>query len=146
MGTTFAEYCATADARKKIEHNVEEWSEMLCIALEHNYIDEAIRRQKFFATNNSEKEFHEKQIEKIRNGEKYKFEMETGRKYHKIVMITDGGNRSVHCFVDKKTGEVYKAASYKAPAKGVRFDLRLIEQREWLFKNCDWAGGYLYKN
>jgi len=19
-----------------------------------------------------------------------------------------------------------------------------IEQREWLFENCDWAGGYLY--
>ena len=146
MTASFADYCATADARKQLMHNVEEWSEMLCIALEHNYIDEAIRRQKFFATNNGEKEFHEKQIEKIRNGEKYKFIMETGRKYHKIVMITDGGNRSVHCFVDKKTGEVYKAASFKSPAKGVRFDLRLIEQREWLFKNCDWAGGYLYKN
>ena len=146
MTASFAYYCATADARKQLMHNVEEWSEMLCIALEHNYIDEAIRRQKFFATNNGEKEFHEKQIEKIRNGEKYKFEMETGRKYHKIVMITDGGNRSVHCFVDKKTGEVYKAASYKAPAKGVRFDLRIIEQREWLYEHCDWAGGYLYKN
>jgi hypothetical protein len=21
----------------------------------------------------------------------------------------------------------------------------LIEQREWVLKNCDWAGGYLYK-
>jgi len=144
--TTFADYAAGAEARKQIEHNIEEWSEMLCIALEQNYIDEAIRRQKFFATNNGEKEFHEKQIEKIRNGESYKFIMETGRKYHKIVMITDGGSRSVHAFVDKKTGEVYKAASFKSPAKGVRFDLRLIEDREWLFKNCDWAGGYLYKN
>ena len=144
MGTTFADYCATADARKQLMHKVEEWSEMLCIALEHNYIDEAIRRQKFFATNNSEKEFHEKQIEKIRNGDKYKFEMETGRKYHKIVMITDGGNRSVHCFVDKKTGEVYKAASYKAPAKIVRYNLLNIASRDLCFANADWAGGYLY--
>jgi hypothetical protein len=24
--------------------------------------------------------------------------------------------------------------------------LRIIEQREMVFKNCDWAGGYLYKN
>ena len=142
--TTFADYAAGAEARKQIEHNIEEWSEMLCIALEQNYIDEAIRRQKFFATNNGEKEFHEKQIEKIRNGESYKFIMETGRKYHKIVMITDGGNRSVHAFVDKKTGEVYKPASYKAPAKGVRFNLLIIKEREWLFENADWAGSYLY--
>ena len=142
--TTFADYAAGAEARKQIQHNIEEWSEMLCIALEHNYIDEAIRRQKFFATNNGEKEFHEKQIEKIRNGESYKFIMETGRKYHKIVMITDGGNRSVHAFVDKKTGEVYKPASYKAPAKGVRFNLLIIKEREWLFENADWAGSYLY--
>jgi len=142
--TTFADYAAGAEARKQIEHNIEEWSEMLCIALEHNYIDEAIRRQKFFATNNGEKEFHEKQIEKIRNGESYKFIMETGRKYHKIVMITDGGNRSVHAFVDKKTGEVYKPASFKAPAKGVRFNLLIIKEREWLFENADWAGSYLY--
>jgi hypothetical protein len=55
-----------------------------------------------------------------------------------------GGSNSVHAFVDRKTGELYKAASFKAPAKGVRFDLRLIEQREWVLKNCDWAGGYLY--
>ena len=45
----------------------------------------------------------------------------------------------------KKTGEVYKPASWRGPAKDVRFDLRLIEQREWLLENCDWAGGYLYK-
>ena len=46
--------------------------------------------------------------------------------------------------IDKKTGQVYKSASWKTPAKGVRYDLRIIEQREWLFKNADWAGSYLY--
>ena len=35
-------------------------------------------------------------------------------------------------------------ASWKSPAKGVLYDLRLIEQREWLLENADWAGGYLY--
>ena len=60
------------------------------------------------------------------------------------MQCVDGQTESVHAFIDKKTGEVYKAASYKSPAKGVRFDLRLIEQREWLFENADWAGGYLY--
>ena len=53
---------------------------------------------------------------------------------------------SVHCFVDRKTGEVYKAASLNAPAKGVRYDLRLITDRNWLMENADWAGGYLYQD
>jgi hypothetical protein len=76
----------------------------------------------------------------------YDFYPETGRKYHKLIMVDSGGGRSVHAFVDKKTGEVYKSASWKSPAKGVRYDLRLIEQREWLLENADWAGGYLYAN
>jgi hypothetical protein len=63
----------------------------------------------------------------------------TGRKYHKIIDAN-----SVHCFVDKNTGEVYKAASYKAPAKGVRYDLRLIEDFDWLLSHADWCGRYLY--
>ena len=75
----------------------------------------------------------------------YKFSIDTGRKYHKIVQTCSDGSQSVHAFVDKKTGELYKAASWKAPAKGVRFDLRIISQREDVFENCDWAGGYLYQ-
>ena len=71
-----------------------------------------------------------------------RFHTSTGRKYHKI-LESEG---SVHAFVDKNTGEVYKAASYKAPAKGARFDLRLIKDREWLFSHADWAGSYLYHN
>ena len=145
MATSFADYCATADARAAIAANVEEWSQMLCLALEHNFIDEAIRRQKFFAANDSS-DFTNDRIEAIKNGDHYKFYIESGRKYHKIIMETEVGSRSVHAFVDKKTGELYKAASFKAPAKGVRYDLRLIEDREFVLKNCDWAGSYLYKN
>ena len=148
MGTTFADYCATADARAAIAAKVEEWCQMLCLSLEQNFIEESIRRQKFFAAGNPEDAaYYEKRIAELRDGKgRYKFEIETGRKYHKIIMVTDGDSRSVHAFVDKKTGELYKAASFKAPAKGVRFDLRIIEEREMVFKNCDWAGGYLYKN
>ena len=53
---------------------------------------------------------------------------------------------SVHAFVDKQTGQVYKPASWQAPAKHVRFDLRIIKEREFLFNsnNTGWAGGYLY--
>ena len=151
MATSFADYCATADARAAIAANVEEWCQMLCLALEHNFIDQAIRRQKFFAANETGNreimtKVTEQRIEEIKNGHHYQFIIESGRKYHKIVMVTEDGARSVHAFVDKKTGEMYMAASWKAPAKnGVRFDLRIIEQREWVLENCDWAGGYLYK-
>ena len=70
------------------------------------------------------------------------FRMESGRKYWKINQ-NDGG---VHAFIDKKTGEVYKPASWRSPAKHVRFDLRIINDRELLHnpKFVDWAGGYLY--
>ena len=71
---------------------------------------------------------------------RYKFEIQTGRKYHKIV----AKNQGVHAFVNKMTGEVFKPASYKAPAKHVRYDLRLISDRKRCYANADWAGGYLY--
>ena len=152
---TFADYVATQDARNTIQLNVRKWTEMLCEALEQNYIETTIRRQKFFAANETGNpeimaKVTEQRIEEIRNGDHNKYVIETGRKYHKIVMESPNHNRppsrSVHAFVDKKTGEVYMAASYKAPAKnGVRFDLRIIEQREFVLENCDWAGGYLYK-
>ena len=145
MTTTFADYCATADAREQIAANVLKWSQMLCEALEQNFIEESIKRHRFFAmTDNAA--YHEQKIEKIKNREDtYQFIIETGRKYHKIIMVTESGSRSVHAFIDKKTGELYKSASFKAPAKGVRFDLRIIKDREHVFANCDWAGGYLYQ-
>ena len=71
---------------------------------------------------------------------RYKFEIQTGRKYHKIV----AKNQGVHAFVNKTTGEGFKPASYKAPAKHVRYDLRIIKDRKRCFSNADWAGGYLY--
>ena len=117
---TFADFVATQDARNDIQLNITKYSLMLCDALQQNYQ----RRHP--------------------NGRNYSYALISGRKYHKVMQCVDGQTESVHAFIDKKTGEVYKAASYKAPAKGVRFDLRLIEQREWLFENADWAGGYLY--
>ena len=122
MKTTFADYVATQDARNTIQLNVRKWTLMLCNALEDNFKS------------------------RYPNSDPYKFVIECGRKYHKIVMETESQSRSVHAFIDKKTGEVYKPASFRGPAKHVRFDLRLIKDREWLYENADWAGSYLYKN
>ena len=121
MSTTFADFAAQQDAKNTIQLNVRKWTLMLCDALMDN----------FKSRNNG-------------SSTEYKFYIEEGRKYHKIIMETYSGSRSVHAFVDRKTGELYKSASWKSPAKGVRYDLRLIEQREWLYEHADWAGGYLY--
>jgi len=112
-------------AQEKIAENVLKHTHSLCDALEQNFKDR----------NHGKVGGYDAPV--------YKFVIETGRKYHKIIMDANG-SRSVHAFIDKKTGEVYKSASWKSPAKGVRYDLRLIEQREWLFEHADWAGGYLY--
>lgn len=75
--------------------------------------------------------------------EGYSYTIEPGRKYYKIIMNTDYNSRSVHAFVDKSNADLYKAASWKSPAKGVRFNLE--KDREKLDQIAHWAGGYLYK-
>lgn len=149
MTASFADYVAQQDARNTIQLNVTKWTLMLCDALQQNFIDYSIKQHEHAIKKDGivDKNYvshHEERIKELKNGKSdYEFYHETGRKYHKIIMNANG-SRSVHCFIDKKTGEVYKAASFRAPAKGVRYDLRLIGQREWLFANADWAGSYLY--
>lgn len=120
MPTEFADFVASQDARNQIQLNVHKYTLMLCDALELDF-----------------KNSHP-------NSDPYKFYIESGRKYHKIVMETESQSRSVHAFVDKKTGEVYKAASFKAPAKHVRYNLNIISSREECFRRADWSGAYLY--
>ena len=104
-------------------------------------------------------EYAREQLDAIENGTAnlMKFKVKSGKKYYKIVQqefetwekskyygqYRDG---SVHAFVNKETGEVFKPASWAAPAKHVRYDLRIIKHREFLFNsnNTGWAGGYLY--
>jgi hypothetical protein len=71
--------------------------------------------------------------------------IESGKKYHKVIMVDGGSSRSAHAFVDKNTGSVLKSASWKSPAKGERYNLLIIKEREWLFENASWCGGYLYR-
>ena len=104
-------------------------------------------------------EYAREQLDAIENGTANLmwFKVYSGKRYYKIVQqefetwekskyygqYRDG---SVHAFVDKKTGQIYKAASWKSPAKHVRYDLRVIREREYVLdpRNCTWAGGYLY--
>ena len=144
MTTTFADYAAAAEARKDIATAVLGHTYALCEALRQNYIDYSIKSHKRSVERGENAHYHIAAIAALRSGIcDYDFYPETGRKYHKIIMVANG-SRSVHAFIDKKTGEVYKSASWKAPAKGIRYDLRLIKDREYLLENADWAGGYLY--
>ena len=123
MTLTMKQYSDQKDAQHTIQLNIVKYGLMLCDALQQNY------QTKSFGMAN------------------YAFDLDSsGRKYHKIFMNINGKRDSIHCFIDKKTGEVYKPASYKAPAKGVRFNLLIIKEREFVLANCDWAGGYLYRN
>ena len=99
---------------KTIQERVLEWTNELCVHLQADYDRNAYSGR-------------------------YTFEFQTGRKYHKII-----ADNSVHAFVDKNTGEVYKPASSRAPAKHVRYDLRIIQERMACYNRADWAGGYLY--
>ena len=134
-----------AQAQQTIAENVLKNTLLLIEALKDNYRQYAIRGHQKFVNDANTQEYHQRKIDELKNGEcPIDYMIETGKKYHKVVMIDGGSSRSVHCFVDKNTGEVYKSASWKAPAKGVRYDLRLIKDREYLLENADWSGGYLY--
>jgi hypothetical protein len=144
LNKEFSDFCAQRDARNTLQLNVIKHTWMLCDALRQNYIDYSIKSHQRSLERGESVDYHNACITDLKNGKcDYDFTFESGKKYHKIIMNA-AGSRSVHAFVDKKTGEVYKSASWKSPAKGVRYDLRIIEQREWLFENADWAGSYLY--
>ena len=134
-----------------LDQKIEKWVWYYCRSLEENYKQHSIRM-----ISNYTSDYSKQQLESIKNGTANltKFRMEFGRKYIKIIQqdydtfqdrneYKDG---SVHAFVDKNTGEVYKPASWKSPAKYVRYDLRIISDREKLHdpRFTGWAGGYLY--
>ena len=132
-------------AQQTIADSVLNHTHLLIEALKDNYREYSIRGHQKFVNDDDTKEYHQRRIDELRNGIlPIDYVIETGKKYHKVIMVDGGSSRSVHAFVDKNTGEVYKSASWKSPAKGVRYDLRLIADREYLLKNADWSGGYLY--
>ena len=152
--TTFADYVASKPAMDEQISNIENYTVMLCNAL---YLDAKYRARRhhtnaiahiegdtFKGDKEYERAYHIRKIHEIDNqGVDYEFYIKPGRKYHKVMMRT-GSSRSVHAFVDKKTGDVFKAASINAPAKGVRFNVLDDNSREEMLERADWAGSYLY--
>ena len=145
MTTAFIDFPAQQQAKQQIADNVVKWTEMLIEALKQNYIQYSIRGHQKFVNDADNHEYHQRKIDELKSGKSdIDYTIESGKKYHKVILVSSGNSRSVHCFIDKNTGEVYKSATWKSPAKGVRYDLRLIKDREYILENCDWSGGYLY--
>ena len=134
-----------AQAKQTIAENVLKNTLLLIEALKDNYRQYSIRGHQKFVNDADTQEYHQRKIDELKSGIcPIDYQVETGKKYHKVIFVDGGGGRSVHCFIDKNTGEIYKSATWKSPAKGVRYDLRLIKDREYVLENCDWSGGYLY--
>ena len=135
-----------AQAQQTITDSVLKNTHLLIEALKDNYREYSIRGHQRSFERGESVEYHQQRIDELKNGIlPIDYVIESGKKYHKVVMVDGGGQRSVHCFIDKKTGSVLKSASWKAPAKGERYNLLIIKEREWLFENASWCGGYLYR-
>jgi hypothetical protein len=122
------------------------YTRSLCEALETDYRLCTVRSHRESINRGINVEYLQEQLNKIANGSyeyRVSYEIEEGRKYYKIIMI-QSGSRSVHAFVDKQTGDVYKSASWKSPAKGVRYNLLDAVSREKCYRNANWSGRYLY--
>ena len=119
MTTAIPTIAVFPEEKLTLDQKIEKWVWQLCRTLEQNY-----------------------QLRYPNSNTSVTFTMQFGRKYIKVIQ----DNSSVHAFIDRNTGEVYKPASWKSPAKIVRYDLRLISDRAKLHdpKFTDWAGGYLY--
>ena len=135
---------------------VKKYVEDYCTAITENFKRHSIASYEFMVIRDEGSRYAQERLEEIKQGTANltRFRYYSGKKYYKIVSEefdtfqdrNEWRDGSVHAFVDKKTGEVYKPASWNAPAKHVRFDMRIIKDREFLHApaNVDWAGGYLY--
>ena len=75
-----------------------------------------------------------------------KLEYSVGKKYIKVNQFrvhadNSFSNNGVFMFIDKETGACYKPASFKAPAKGIRF---WIDQLVMYPEMVDPYGSFLY--
>ena len=151
--------------KRDFHRRIEDYVIQYCEALEENFKHYSINSYKRNIDNPSSitegyKSYYQEQLEKIEDGTAnlYKFDYQVGKKYIKVFNLQyeeaneyynrKAGYRkgSVTAFIDKNTGEVYKPASWKSPAKIVRYNLLIIAERNYLLNpnNCDWAGGHLY--
>ena len=133
---------------------LERYVDDYCKALDENYKQDTIRSLEHNLQRDPDCTYSAEQLVKIMQGKANldRFRYSEGKKYLKVTREEYNEktgywkDTTVHSFVDKKTGEVYKPASWKAPAKHVRFNLSNDLDRQNLHDPnfVGWAGGYLY--
>ena len=74
----------------------------------------------------------------------YNFTINKGRKYDKVVANTPSQSRSVHCFVGKETGHIFKPAGWNAPQLKTNTPVRGSIYDVDSYRNADAHGGWLY--
>lgn len=139
-------------SRTEQELKVDSWTADYITALNENFYNYQVKSyERMIETENSDYARERLETIKHRNPrDLYTYRSIKGRRYNKIVQreFEDGKFRdtTVHAFIDKYTGEVYKPAGWANPAKHVRYDMRIIKEREYIHNpdNIDWAGGHLY--
>jgi len=132
------------------------YTDEYCKALTENFKRDSMRSIEYNLKKDPTCTYSKEQLAKIVSGTANldRFRYYEGKKYLKVVREEfddfQGRNKwrdtTVHAFIDKKTGDVYKPASWKAPAKHVRFNF--CNKKDLLFltdpRCVGWAGGYLY--
>ena len=128
-----------------------------CKALNENYKQDTIRSLEHNLKRDPECTYSAEQLVKIMQGKANldKFRYYEGKKYIKVVreQYDEREHRwrdtTLHSFIgiaEDILGNVYKPASWKAPAKHVRFNF--CNKQDLLFltdpRCVGWAGGYLY--
>ena len=153
MTATFADFVSTVPNTKNQINLVLEYTQKLCEVLRCNYQSQAIQRhrdciEKNGVVDESYVPWHQEQIDKLSMGEGVdEFTFDKGRKYYKVIRHShhSTGQQNVHLFVDIQTGDCYKPANSKAPAKGIRYNLLDDKSRQEMYGRADWSGQYLYK-
>ena len=108
---------------------------------------------------NKLKENCETTINGLKHYKSVKFEVGGGRKYIKVKSFTtrvqtdyetgvetlvEDKNGSIHCFVEKTTGDIYKPATWRAPYTKGKNCVRGNIYDSSTFEETDLYGGWLY--
>ena len=128
-----------------------------CKALNENYKQDTIRSLEHNLQRDPDCTYSANQLVKIMQGKANldRFRYSEGKKYYKVTREEYDEktgywrDTTVHAFVGltkENLGDVFKPASWKAPAKHVRFSF--CNKKDMLFltdpRCVGWAGGYLY--
>jgi len=135
---------------------IKDYTQHYCKAITENYKMYHTESMERMVASDPDSTYPREELKRIKDGTAnlMKFEIREGKKYYKIVQVeydtfqnrNEYRDGSVHAFVDKNNGNVYKPASWKAPAKHVRYSFQSPEDIRFLLNpiNVGWAGGYLY--